>query len=68
MVLVVVFSSAISTCTERGTILSWLIKVAVNTIVPRSPLFSICTSKPTLFTHIKKMLSNISVNEMALFV
>ena len=29
-------------------------KVAVNTIVPRSPFFSICTSKPTLFTHIKR--------------
>ena len=43
------------------------VKVAVNAIVPRSPFFSICTSKPTLFTHIKKMRSNISVNEMALF-
>ena len=30
------------------------LKVAVNTIVPRSPFFSICTSKPTLFTHMKK--------------
>ena len=45
------------------------LKVAVNTIVPRSPFFFFfCTSKPRLLHTSEKTRSNISVNEMALFV
>ena len=44
------------------------IKVAVNTIVPRSPFFCFCTSKPRLLHISENTRSNISVNEMALFV
>ena len=43
------------------------IKVAVNTIVPRSPFFAFCTPKPRLLHTSNKMRSSISVNEMALF-
>ena len=44
-------------------------KVAVNTIVPRSPsFFFFCNSKPRLLHTSEKTRSNISVNEMALFV
>ena len=45
-----------------------MFKVAVNTIVPRSPFFCFCTSKPRLLHTSEKTRSNISVNEMALFV
>ena len=51
--------------TEVG--ISYL-KVAVNTIVPRSPFFCFCTSKPRLLHTSEKTRSNISVNGMALFV
>ena len=34
--------------TKPGRSAAEHVKVAVNTIVPRSPFFSICTSKPTL--------------------
>ena len=44
------------------------VKVAVNTIIPRSPFFCCCTSKPKLLHTSEKTRSNISVNEMALFV
>ena len=44
------------------------VKVAVNTIVPRSPFFCFCTSKPRLLHTSEKTRSNISVNGMALFV
>ena len=43
------------------------LKVAVNTIVPRSPFFAFCTPKHRLLQTYNKMRSNIAVNEMALF-
>ena len=43
------------------------VKVAVNTIVPRSPFFAFCTPKYRLLQTQNKMRSNVCVNEMALF-
>ena len=43
------------------------VKVAVNTIVPRSPFFAFCTPKYRLLETQNKMRSNVFVNEMALF-
>ena len=43
------------------------VKVAVNTIVPRSPFFSFYTPKYSLLQTQNKMRSNVCVNEMALF-
>ena len=43
------------------------IKVAVNTIVPRSPFFAFCTPKYRLLQTSNKMRSNVCVNEIALF-
>ena len=43
------------------------LKVAVNTIVPRSPFFAFCTTKYRLLLTQNEMRSNLCVNEMALF-
>ena len=43
------------------------VKVAAETIVPRSPFFSFCTPKCRLLSTQNKMRSNVCVNEMALF-
>ena len=43
------------------------LKVAVNTIVPRSPIFAICTPKFRPLQAKNKMRLNICVNKMALF-
>ena len=42
-------------------------KVAVNTIVPRSPFFAFCTPKYRLLQTQNEMRSTVCVNEMALF-
>ena len=46
----------------------WVIEVAINTIVLRSPFFAFCTpkSRPLQQSKNKKRL-NVCVNEMALF-
>ena len=44
-----------------------ILKVAVNTIVPRSSFFAFCSPKYRLLQTQNKMRSNVCVNEMALF-